>query len=91
MTGWITAFLAYRKNGKGNLVLKAADECHWQHADGGMAAGAYGAHVSAVPFLWKYLGAEIHMNFVGGVLGVDNDDGFVCPRLGYAITERPAS
>lgn len=47
--------------------------------------------ISIVPFVWKHLGTEYEMDFLGGVVGVSQDpDSFaVRPALGWAVRDRP--
>jgi hypothetical protein len=45
------------------------------------------------PFLWKYLGTDHEMEFVGGLLGVAQDPDTLClrPEIGWAVREaRPS-
>ena len=51
--------------------------------------------MSSVPATWTYApdgntDRKIPMGFAAGILGVDHDDGFLAPRLGYAVYERQA-
>lgn len=93
VTGWATALVHYLKNPDGTLVPKDPrladwswqpedpDERHWH----GVRNDHFPMHLSTVPFNWKYLDEELPMTLVGGVLGVDDDDGFVTPVLSYAV------
>jgi hypothetical protein len=98
VTGWITAFFAHVPVGRGGFEPKR--EYDWrklaskQHF-GGFQTNDFPAHVSSVPATWTYapdgnLDRKIPMGFAAGVLGVDHDEGFLAPRLGYAIYEREA-
>ena len=89
VTGWCTAFVNYIKDIKGNLEPKGQYLYDWENVGwGGIDSGAFAAHVSNVPFVWDYYDVEYPMNFLGGVLGIDNDGGFVRPVLSYAIAHR---
>jgi len=93
VTGWFTTFFAYindRKNSAGGVKVKDANAFNWPDLSeewGGPALGpdAFTSHVSSVPFLWNYLGREIQMRFLSGVLGVDEIDRHLAPRLGWAV------
>ena len=45
-------------------------------------------HVSSTDFLWKYMGTDILMTFLGGILSIENVDGYVTPQLGFAVAHR---
>lgn len=90
VTGWITAFVHYVKKSDDTLVEKP--EAEWRPADahpfisgGGLPHDALSLHVSTVPFQWNHRGTVRPMLFAGGVLGVDDEDGFVTPALSYAV------
>ncbi len=90
--GWITAFLYYIQKEK-QLVVKPANLLDWNacgegYAFKGFELGCVPSHVSSVPFVWNYLGTEIPMIFIGGVLGVDDEDGYLTPVLSYGVLER---
>jgi hypothetical protein len=44
-------------------------------------------HVSCVPFVWQYFERAYDMSFAAGLLAVDHTDGFLSPRLGFAVLE----
>lgn len=86
VTGWITAFVNYVKDTNGKLEPKRDYLYDWETVGwGGIDSGAFATHVSNVPFVWKYYGVEYNMSFLGGVMGIDNDEGFVRPVLSYAV------
>ena len=70
-------------------MLKWGDEYpEYQHVTDGwgtMPSKAAPAHVSTVPFIWDYFSTLYRMEFVGGILGLDNRDDFVTPELGWAV------
>lgn len=45
--------------------------------------------ISTVPFVWRYLGEDIKMEFSGGFVGVSQDaeSGALTPELGWAVVE----
>lgn len=89
ITGWITAFFAHVQTPQGLVPKKSFD---WKgfarRGYGGYSLNEFPAHVSVVPFLWKYLDERIPMSFFAGITGVDYaDDNFLQPRLGYGVVE----
>jgi hypothetical protein len=83
--GWLSDFLYYIQVG-GVLVPrnpKSYEFGPWK----GLKSGCAPSHVSTVPFTWDYLGTELKMRFAGGVLGLDNEDGYLTPALSYAVIE----
>ena len=87
--GWLTQFLAFVSTYGGEMVPKDKDlfDIENYRGWGGLSTGDFPTHVSNVSFLWEYFGQEIKMQFVAGVLGVDADDGFLAPRLGFGVLE----
>src|SRR3989339_1053518 len=98
--GWITAFLNYIQtpefdNGfdssKGGLVQKDERLFDWNPEERismpGLSIGSVPSHVSAVPFVWNYFETEIPMTFIGGVLGIDVEDGYLTPVLSFGVLE----
>jgi|SRR5271166_145806 len=84
--GWIAAFLYYVQE-DGKLGVKHDRHFNWKKSYG-LPSGCAPAHVSSVPFVWEYLGTEIPMSFVGGVLGLDVEDGYLTPALSYGVIEK---
>ena len=87
VTGWSTALVHYVKRPSGKLGPKNGAEADWTQltAGRGLPYGAFPAHVSTVPFLWTYLGDELPMKLAGGVLSVEEVDGFLTPMLSWAV------
>lgn len=88
-SGWITAFLAYTPNKSGELMPKEKRLFDWANLkeDEGIPYGNFPQHISSVPFTWRYLADEVPMTFIGGVLGIENDGGFISPQLSYGVLE----
>lgn len=87
VNGWMTAFFAYVQTEQGS-VLK--DRFEWKRSMngwGGFKTNEFPSHVTKVPFVWNYFGDKIDMAFVAGVTGVDYDDTFLSPRLGFGVVE----
>jgi hypothetical protein len=85
--GWITSFLAHIQS-NGRLVPR--DYFDWNKDmglrwGGSVPINSYPTHVSAVPFIWDYFEVLFPMRFIGGILAVDDVDGFMTPRLSYGI------
>lgn len=101
--GWLTAFVNYVQDapdcrgGKAELRQKDPELFDWanQNSSGwcmpGLALGSVPSQISKVPFTWHYFGTTLPMFFLGGVLGVDNDDGYVTPNLSYAVVHALAA
>lgn len=92
ISGWVTAFfpylVGYSGNGK-NYVrnkfssLVVRDGNVWV----GPTSSDFPPSMTRVPFLWKYLGDEIKMEFAGGFVGTSQDANTraVRPSLGWAV------
>jgi hypothetical protein len=88
VTGWITALSAYRSTDKGFVLRKEFDwEKLVRNGWGGLRTDSFAPHISKVAFLWKYFDEEIPMAFTSGVLGVECDNGYLTPRLGFGVVE----
>jgi len=96
VNGWITTFFAHTPNRGGFSPKRTFD---WRKSArssfGGFHTNEFPAHVSTVPATWTYAPdgvvtpeSKIPMGFAAGILGVDHDNGFLAPRLGYAVYER---
>lgn len=89
VTGWITAFLAHLRKPDGFLLK---DEFDWSsqmsNPWGGYKTNWFPSHISGVPFVWDDDGTRHDMTLAAGITGVDfDDDTFLAPRLGFAVTE----
>lgn len=98
--GWLTAFVNYVQVQKDRdcleLKQKSDDLFDWHrmHEDNGwcipgLDVGSVPSHVSQAPFTWHYYNKELPMIFLGGVLGVDNEDGYATPTLSYGVVNKP--
>jgi len=95
VTGWITAFFAYIQTEDGPKFkgqFGPGEPFGWRslisRRGGGYRTNQFPSHVSKVPFVWDYAGTRHDMAFTAGVTGVDfDDDTFLAPRLGFAVTE----
>ncbi len=91
VNGWITAFFAHVQTHRGQVLKQHFD---WERTArdpfGGTTTDGFPSHVSVVPFEWDYFGQIIPMHFAAGILGVDEQDGFFKPQLGYAVIEKAA-
>jgi len=93
VTGWITAFFAYVQTQDGPQFK---DEFDWgsqmSKPWGGYKTNQFPSHVTKVPFVWDHAGTRRDMTLAAGITGVDLDDNtFLAPRLGFAVTETPRS
>ena len=98
--GWISAFINYiqtapqkardeRPAKPGIIRVKDASVFDWKKEPNfqnrGIDLGSVPAQISFAPFTWHYLGKQHLMNFVGGVLGIDDVDGYATPALSFAV------
>lgn len=60
-------------------------------AFGGTKLNQFPSNLSVVPFEWEYYDRKYPMTFVGGISGVEVQDGFLTPKLGVTVLEREAS
>jgi hypothetical protein len=92
-SGWLSAFIWYvqkhdYKKKTCELVVKEQSNLLWhdkQHR--GVDTGSEPAHITRVPFVWEYFGKELKMHLIGGVLGVDVDEGALTPKLSYGVLQ----
>lgn len=97
VNGWFVNLFAYIHDpSDGSLRLKTEEEFDHRNLVAGWGEGpeikrsSFPSQVSAAPFVWEYMGLrEIPMQFLGGVLGVEYDEGFLSPQMGYAVVEIP--
>ncbi len=82
----------YTQASKGELVQKKDNLFDWMDKGDkkiwgmkGLPSGCAPSHISVAPFIWDYYGEQIDMIFAGGVLGIDNEDGYLTPSLSYAV------
>lgn len=91
VSGWITTLSAYTYTYKKEVVRKDSRYGDWKQmmtkGHGGFTTDVFLPHLSSVPFIWEYLGAEIPMTFVSGVVGLSKVDDFFTPSLGWAVLE----
>jgi hypothetical protein len=94
VSGWINVFFPYieAKAGSPSLarnefVTKWATSFRDFHS--GPCASKFPSGLAVAPFLWKYLGNDIPMDFVGGFVGVSQDPETleVRPAIGWAVRE----
>jgi len=96
--GWITTFVNYVRRledeneddwGCGkcfvNIKPKPDHVYDWTTGKRWLVVGMVPNHVSSADFVLEKDGNKVSMKFIGGVLGVDIDDGFVSPQLSYAV------
>jgi hypothetical protein len=59
-----------------------------EHYFGGLTTSSFKYHMNQIPFMWNYLGTEIKMLFVGGLVGVVSEkDKSLLPIFGYSVME----
>ena len=92
MNGWAIGLFPYLKFGEKNYYVW---EKTWRDAynstsfGSGLTTSRFPIAINKVPFKWTYLGQEVDMVFLGGLLSVhyDLNDFSLTPSFGYAITE----
>jgi len=86
MTGWLSAFVNYVHTEEG---VKAKEICKYDWTElkmwNGIPLAWLPKHLSQTPFVWDYFGVEYPMEFLGGVMAVENVDGYLVPRIGYGV------
>lgn len=96
--GWLAAFVNYVQeynHSDNKLVQKNDDAFDWSNCENkkswagltGLSLGSTPSCVSTAPFTWHYFDQKFKMIFIGGVIGIDNEDGYVTPALSYGILE----
>jgi hypothetical protein len=109
INGWITAFFPYAKDDrtkratvphrvlfgddKDRLVsmLYPDGESHWETP--GFTVPSFPSGLSKAPFRWNYLDRAFDMEFLGGFVGVAQDQETLTlrPEIGWAVREAPAT
>ena len=90
ITGWIIALFPYLIDGKHNNYVWG-HRANWKDSikQKGVTTSSFGYHMNQVPFTWEYLGQQIEMLFIGGMVGISasKGDNALEPVFGYAVTE----
>ncbi|CAF0814897.1 unnamed protein product [Brachionus calyciflorus] len=88
ISGWILALFPYLDNQRKNGY---AWETSWRDVKGffaGITTKSFDYHMNQVPFKWNYLGQEIDMLFIGGLIGVVvQKDQALKPVFGYSVAK----
>lgn len=88
LTGWLTTFYAFLTKqdwSSGQTTTALRTDFKWDHQWGGISPASFPSSVSAVDFVWDYFGTKLPMKFCGGVITSAEIDGFLTPRLGWAV------
>jgi hypothetical protein len=96
-TGWINVLFPYVMNDPeaGTLTQNWATT-HWRKglntrfgSAGGPSEDSIPSGLAAVPFKWNYLGTSFEMEFLGGFVGVAEDEGSLAlrPAMGWAVRD----
>ncbi len=89
-TGWVNTLFPYIEDYKGNLCKnKYAENWSSKGFGGGPTLEAYTNGLSKVPFKWEYYDEVYDMNFIGGFVGVSQDENSLAlkPEIGWAIQD----
>lgn len=89
-SGWIVQLLPYITDSRGKFY-KNSVVTDKQTFGGGIGTADFTSGLSAAPFQWLYHGAEFPYEFVGGFVGVRQDEQSLAltPKIGWAVRERP--
>jgi hypothetical protein len=91
VTGWINTLFPYVEAGHKPSLMRNEFATKWAEGfgqfHGGPTADQFPTGLSKAPFIWNYLGTKIHMELIGGFVGVSQDpETFaVRPALGWAV------
>ena len=91
ISGWIIFLFPYLDAGSKNHYVFGGN---WKDASSKksffsrLTTSSFKYHMNQIPFTWNYLGTEIKMLFVGGLVGVVSEkDNSLMPIFGYSIME----
>jgi len=90
ISGWVNTLMPYLEDYKGNLIKnkyaeKWDDKKGW---GGGPTMDKYPSSLCKVPFKWEYLGNTFDMEFLGGTVGVhQNENLSIEPTIGWAVRD----
>jgi hypothetical protein len=96
--GWINVLFPYLVSQQNRALVRNDHMAAWKkplEARGGgdsPLASAIPAGLSQVPFVWKYLGTKLPMQFVAGLVGVAQDEDTLAlrPTIGWAVRDAGA-
>jgi hypothetical protein len=109
ITGWITSFFPYLKDRRtgqatrpveGLLVGESkvaqgrhADRQRWRWSADGPTLECFPGGLSRAPFCWQHLDQSYDMEFLGGFVGVAQDEETLTlrPEIGWAVRETPTA
>jgi hypothetical protein len=88
ITGWITQLFPYvqlhGKTARNSQIGK--DQSKRRSCFDGMTSDQFPSGLSVAPFVWEYYADNLPMEFVGGFLGVKQEDDLsLKPALGWAV------
>lgn len=87
ISGWLVTLFPYIGRGK---KVRQNDRLEWQEARRGVDLCDFPLGVGTAPFTWHYMGSEIPMQFLGGLMSpvFDRDNRRVRTSAGWAIGEK---
>lgn len=83
ISGWITSLIAHLNSTSGAVLRK---NFGWK-GDHNIKLNEFPSHVATVGVMWNYLGRMYPLSLIGGPIGVVVEDGFLVPKLGFAVCE----
>jgi hypothetical protein len=92
ISGWVNALFLYVTDYHGNLVKNHVledSDYGARNCFGGLGYDNLPSALSKVPFIWFYYDQEFEMDFVGGIVGVEQrEDLSLKPKFGWAVQDR---
>jgi len=93
VTGWVNVLFPYLSSHSGMVVPNPTAIQAWDSESrpfSGTKPNEFPLGMSKVPFVWDYLGMEIEMEFVGGIVGASQsgEEGILQPEFGWAVLEK---
>ena len=95
ITGWAQLFFPYTVDSRAHGLVRNPSLDAWRDGmsspfGGGPLSNELPGSLSQVPFVWNYLKQRFDMAFMGGFVGVRQDDETlaVSPQIGWAVGER---
>jgi len=84
VTGWILTFFPYVVQGGQSMINYSLE---WKKAMG-LTLDVFPPALSKAPFRWKYYDQAFDMHFIGGIVGVvQNEEMEILPKLSWVIVE----
>jgi len=88
VTGWVNVLFPYLAQQPNKSARQSWNS--EERSFSGTKPNEFPLGMSKVPFVWDYLGKEIEMEFVGGIVGASQsgEEGILQPEFGWAVLEK---